>query len=341
MTKTGWYAALTFTGTLLGAGFGSGQELWQFFARFGLNGVMGVLLAAVLFMLLAAGTIYVAVAAKCQNHRDFFQAILPMPLAKVADILLCFYLLAGTGIMFAAAASMADEYLGFSPWFGIIALLIPTFLVVVVQTEGVFLCQKVLVPLLIFGILTVAFCALRLPPEPLSHVPSGFAWAGSSILYVSYNMLGGLAILVGLTNAEKTPLQPRVGRVGGILVGILALLPVCALIQQGQTVGRYDLPLLYLAYRQSSALFYLYGGLFAAALLTTTIANSYCLCRRFASPKRPWPLVLLVVLALAIPLSLGDFPSLIGIVYRGCGILGLFLLPPLAWRCWQIARKKV
>ncbi len=171
--------------------------------------------------------------------------------------------------MLAAGGAMAKEYMGFPAWCGIAAILVPTFLAVAVQTEGVFFCQKILVPLLVFGIILVSYATFRLPAQPAEMSHTGFAWAGNSILYVSYNMLGGLAILVGLTNAQTNKvLSPKVGRMGGLLIGLLALLPVLALIRQGQMVARYDLPLLYLAYRQSSSLFYIYSALFASALLT-------------------------------------------------------------------------
>ncbi len=341
MTRLGWYAALTFTGTLLGAGFGSGRELWQFFARFGTSGAVGVLFATLLFILLAMGTIYIAAFYQCQNHRDFFRAILPLPAARLADWLLCVYLLAGTGIMLAAGGAMAKEYMGFPAWCGIAAILVPTFLAVAVQTEGVFFCQKILVPLLVFGIILVSCATFRLPAQPAEITNTGFAWIGNSILYVSYNMLGGLAILVGLSNAHThNALSPKVGRSGGLLIGLLALLPVLALIRQGQTAAHYDLPLLYLAYRQSSSLFYIYSALFASALLTTAISNVYCLCRRFAKPGRPWILILSIVILLSLPLAREDFPTLIAGVYGGCGILGLLLLPPMAWHCYKIKKRR-
>ena len=43
--------ALSFVGVFLGAGFVSGQELWQFFACFGPAGLLGFLLSAGLFLL--------------------------------------------------------------------------------------------------------------------------------------------------------------------------------------------------------------------------------------------------------------------------------------------------
>jgi len=341
MTKIGWYATLTFTGTLLGAGFGSGRELWQFFARFGNSGALGVLLATLLFILLAMSTIYIARFYQCQNHQDFLRIILPSPVARLADWLFCAYLLAATGIMLSAGGTMAKEYLGVSAWWGVVAILIPTFLAVAVQTEGVFFCQKVLVPLLVLGIMLVTIAGFRLPAQPADTINTGFAWAGNSILYVSYNMLSGIAILVGLTNAQPhNTLSPKVGRTGGLLVGLLALLPVLALIRQGETAGRYDLPLLYLAYRQSGILFYIYGALFAGALLTTAISNTYCLCRRFTKPGRPWILILTTIMLLSLPLAQEDFPTLIAGVYGTCGILGLLLLPPMAWHCYKIKKRR-
>ena len=45
-----WTLAFTYVGCFLGAGFISGQELWQFFGRFGENGFWGLLLAMALFL---------------------------------------------------------------------------------------------------------------------------------------------------------------------------------------------------------------------------------------------------------------------------------------------------
>ena len=43
-----WSLAFTYVGCFLGAGFISGQELWQFFGSFGNLGYVGFLLAVVL-----------------------------------------------------------------------------------------------------------------------------------------------------------------------------------------------------------------------------------------------------------------------------------------------------
>ena len=40
--------ALTFAGCFLGAGYVSGQELWQYFGAFGARGLLGLVLAIVM-----------------------------------------------------------------------------------------------------------------------------------------------------------------------------------------------------------------------------------------------------------------------------------------------------
>ena len=52
--------ALMFVGAIMGAGFASGREIWQFFGVFGAKGKIGVLLVGVLFIILGTMTAYIA-----------------------------------------------------------------------------------------------------------------------------------------------------------------------------------------------------------------------------------------------------------------------------------------
>ena len=52
--------ALMFVGAIMGAGFASGREIWQFFGVFGKQGRVGILLIAVMFVVLGMMTAYLA-----------------------------------------------------------------------------------------------------------------------------------------------------------------------------------------------------------------------------------------------------------------------------------------
>ena len=47
--------AALYIGTIMGAGFASGREAWQFFGVFGLQGYVGIALSGFLFMALGYG----------------------------------------------------------------------------------------------------------------------------------------------------------------------------------------------------------------------------------------------------------------------------------------------
>ena len=63
--------AVTVAGTFIGAGFVSGQELWQFFGAYGKSGVAGFILAVSIISLLSAITLYYA----GKTHSDTFDKV--------------------------------------------------------------------------------------------------------------------------------------------------------------------------------------------------------------------------------------------------------------------------
>ena len=62
MEEKKWNAGsigLTFAGSFLGAGYVSGQELWQFFGSFGGGGLLGVLAAMALLAVFGLALMYI------------------------------------------------------------------------------------------------------------------------------------------------------------------------------------------------------------------------------------------------------------------------------------------
>ena len=234
--------------------------------------------------------------------------------------------------MLAGGADMAADTFGLPAVWGVALVAVPSYIAVAGRQQGVFAAQRFLVPLMLAGLAVVSAASLLQPgAAALPATAAKGQWAVAGSLYVGYNMLGGAALLTGLANnGGKPALRYRAGLLGGALVAVSAILPVAAFLHSGPEVGRYQLPLLYLAYRQSSWLFYVYSFLFAAALISTVIANSYCLCQRFAKPGRPHLLVLTLVLALALPFSQGSFARLVAQVYGACGWAGIAFFAAVA-----------
>lgn len=50
ISRMDWQVAAAYVGTMIGAGFASGQELMQFFVRFGIKGIWGALVTGFFFL---------------------------------------------------------------------------------------------------------------------------------------------------------------------------------------------------------------------------------------------------------------------------------------------------
>ncbi|MEW6065637.1 MAG: hypothetical protein AB1538_10810, partial [Bacillota bacterium] len=60
----------TYVGAVIGAGFASGQEILQFFILFGYQGLLGVLVATVLFAYLGAVVLYLSVKLRSGSYQE-------------------------------------------------------------------------------------------------------------------------------------------------------------------------------------------------------------------------------------------------------------------------------
>ena len=58
--KIGSFAiAMIYVGSIIGAGFASGREIWQYFGVFGKMGIIGLLLAGCLFIIFGIMLVYI------------------------------------------------------------------------------------------------------------------------------------------------------------------------------------------------------------------------------------------------------------------------------------------
>lgn len=327
--------ALTLVGTVVGAGFASGQEILRFFVVFGRSGVIGLLVSGILLVLLSSLIIVSAARFQVYSHKDLIQQVMPHPVGTVYDTLLAFLLLVSTSIMFAGSGAVFRQQFGWHELFGI-ALMVMLVLISSQHIQSVIGLNVLLVP---FLILAVVFLGVRTALASASDARQFVLWRGpllrttkswfdSAILYSFYNMFLSLSGLSSIGGAVSV----RAGRQGAVLgaVIITVLLVIAAFVLWGAGSGiiAYPVPLLAEAFRINSALGVAYSLVILAAMLTTAVVNVYGLARRLEETFR-WPHWVSVawVLAAAIPLSYAGFTEVLSVAYPliGYGAFIFFL----------------
>ena len=125
--------ALMFVGAIMGAGFASGREIWQFFGVFGEKGQIGVLLVGVLFIMLGTMTAYIA---RKLNTSDMGRIIVPGNNQKISNLIswfMAFILFTVLINMTAACGAMLNQLFGINRLIG--GVLIAVLVIITVLGE--------------------------------------------------------------------------------------------------------------------------------------------------------------------------------------------------------------
>lgn len=322
--KVPWFpAALTYVGAVVGAGFASGQEILQFFSRYGDKGLLGIALVGVLF----AGLGYLALERGRSGSIGSFGALLeslyPPWLVRVAEGVTTAFLVMGLGVVASGGGSALSQLGHTSRLFGAFITIGLIMLVTIWGSRAVTRVNSVLVPYLIVMVCILAVLNWSNPPAHPGLTGLGSGWLLSAFLYLSYNIFTGIVVLLGLGRTLTSRKQSLfAASLGAAILVLLALM-------QHHTLLRLDnpgpLPLVDIAIKTHPLWGLLFAGCLWVALFTTGIAEAYALHTQYG-PRTLW-----IVAATALFGLLG-FDRLVEALYPMMGMVAVWLWIPLVYR---------
>ncbi|MFZ5597858.1 MAG: hypothetical protein ACOY31_12705 [Bacillota bacterium] len=336
-----------YIGSVIGAGFASGQEILQFFILSGSRGLYGVFLAALLFSYLGGLVMMLSASLGSSGYNDIYDKILGRRAGRLMDILSLIMLPGGLIVMMAGGGAIFSEHLGLPHTLGTLLIAIVTAAVLSRGLQGVMSANMVLVPLKVIVITVICVTALinsgnvRCPLPEIAGEP-GKNWAWSAILYVSYNMVVPVAVLSSLGRSVSARPGALGGVLGGAAMGGVAGLVVLTGLCFYPGIASSEIPLLYISGDLGTPVTVLLGALIWMAILTTAIADAHGFASRFAESNcRKYRLIGIGTVLLALPVSSLKFSLLVKVLYPLFGYAGLILLFSLLFSVpFRIARRR-
>lgn len=322
-----------YAGTVIGAGFASGQEIMQFFIKFGIWGLAGAILSGLIFGYLGLILMSLSTSARTTSYADLLPMLMGNKMARFIDLVSLFMLPGGLAVMLAGSGAVLHEQIGLPLMTGAAAAALITALVILGGLQGVALANMVVVPVKIFILILVCTLSLwshgivipHVNPGPETKVSGNWAW--SAVLYVSYNMVVPVAMLSSLGAHVPRRTGALGGLSGGLLLGLLGLLITLTGLTFYPAITAYQVPLLFVAGQLGILWQHGLGLLIWLAILTTAIANAHGFASRLA-PGGGWPYRVLGLLTIAAvyPLARFNFAGLVQTLYPLFGYAGLVLL---------------
>jgi len=314
--------AMIIIGSLVGAGFASGQEIMIFFNRYGTMGIWGILLTGGLLSFFSWVTLKVSQNLKLRNYRELIELSLNPRFQFLGDIIFTTVLFGGLGVMLSASGAIFEEYFNLPGIAGVALLLILVLVAAQFRLHGLYYINTILTPLLILFLIIIssreiiAFTYLKSSETWLEN------WLSSAIIYTSYNILLLGSVLVPLGRELKSKELTGGVMLGAVIFLILAALIYFALAANYPEVLKYQVPLLYVAAKKHVLSFWLFGISIWLAVATTAVSDGVALTLRLAKKRN----LLLIFYCLSFLLALIPFQYLVKYLYPFFGYAGFLFL---------------
>lgn len=321
-----------YIGVIMGAGFASGRECWQFFGVFGQNGYYGAVFITICFVALACMLTYIA---KSKNTSNLGRLVSPFENRYIDNVIgwtigIIYYTLIIA--MTAAGGSLLNQQFGISKVFGglvIAVLCIITVLGDFERLSGVF---RLLVPIL-FVIVVVTILLTIHMDFGQSGAVSGYRpgrmspnWPVSALVFMAYNSLGLITMAGSCSLNAKDTKNAYTGAVlGAMCLGGLTILLLRALLTDMAFSSSLDLPMLGFSARISPVLNIIYAIVLYGAVYSTGASTYYGFSTRIKDGKIK-KYIIFAGAAAGFLLGLTGFKKLVEFLYPVQGYIGMLFI---------------
>lgn len=321
--------AFTYVGTVVGAGFASGQEILQFFTRYGWPAAISIALASLLFIWLGTKLMLLARDTGSASLEDLNRYLLGPRLGRIFSLFQLAVLLGTSTVMIAGAGSLFQEQFGFHYRTGILLTLFLGYAVLRKGMGGIVRVNSFVVPFMLLFVLLVFLGTRPLPTAgnwlvlPNEYPPLKAALA--PLLYAAFNLSTAQAVLVPLGTAFKDRgVLVRGGVLGGLLVGLMLLAGHIALAARMPDIRQYEIPMAQLVGSFGPWVALVYTVVIFGEIFTTFVAGLFGLGLQLRQHVRLSDrLVLLLLLAICCAGAQVGFSSLLSLLYPLFGALSI------------------
>lgn len=315
-------------GTMIGAGFASGQEIYAFFSIYGIKGILGIAISSILTGIIIYKVFKIMQENQIHNYNEFLQKISSnQKINKIIQIIVKIFLLISFYIMVAGFCAYFKQEFQIPILASAIIMAILCYITLSKNIQGVISINSILVPILILfifyiGIKNINFTAkyFSISSNYISN-NSHLKWLFSSILYASYNSIVLIPILINLSPYITTKTKAKtVSIICTIILLLLGTCIFCLLLRGENYISELELPIIQIIKEFGKIYQLIYGIVIVSAIFTSCISAGYSLLSNLKTYNKKH---IILLCSASILISLVGFSKLVNIWYPFFGILGL------------------
>ena len=149
-------------GTLIGAGFASGQEIYTFFFSFGIKGLLGIIISSFIIGITIYKTLKVVHKNNINNYGEFLNYYIKnRKIKEVFNIIINIFILISFYVMIAGFGAYLQQEFNLNNIIGSIILAILCFILFKTNVNGLVKVNEILIPILIIVVILIRNCKYK------------------------------------------------------------------------------------------------------------------------------------------------------------------------------------
>lgn len=336
MIRAGLKNVFLITGAVMGAGYASGQEIWQFFGR---ESGLAILLFTLFFIICTTTILQISYQLKTSNYVPILYHLTGKTLATIYDYLILIYLFSVTIVMIAGSGATFESF-GIPYWWGIVFIVLGLVIIFSKGIEELLTINQVLMPFLILalGLMLVIFIRDEGISLTIDWHRQG-NWA-SAFPFTALNVLPLIAVLGAIGNRIHSKGEIYFTSItSGLILGSITIFYNTGLIHLNEKGDLPSIPLYGIISDYHNVILLIMMLMLWIAIYTTAAATLLGIITRI-NKKHQFSLIKVasLLLVLMLPFSAIGFTQLIAFLYPLYGILNLYIFVKLI--TYPLWRKK-
>lgn len=320
---------LVIMGTLIGAGFASGREIYLFFGKFGKLGIIGILISGILTGIIIYIALKMINKKDINNYNDFLEKIniknkyINLLIKNIITI----FLLISFYIMVAAFSAYINQNYEIPIYISSIIFAVLTYIIFIKNIQGMIKVNEILVPFLLILILYLGVKNIPYLVETKNVLENNINEKGfflNSILYASYNSIMLIPVLVTMKKYINSKAQiKKISIISSALIIVLSLCIFGLLLRGKYYIQNVEMPLLNITMQFGKIYLYIYSFIIITSIFTTAISAGYSFLENISKNKKQYKIILIFMSVTSVLVSNIGFSKLVEILYPLFGILGI------------------
>ena len=332
-------------GTLIGAGFASGQEIYVFFFSYGIKGFIGIIISSVVMGVLIYKTLGIINKYNINSYKDLLDILIKnkkenkyFNFKNIINFIINIFILVTFFIMIAGFGAYFEQQFGINSLVGSSILAILNFVIFLTSVKGVIKANELLVPMLIVFLVIIGFINIidinivKLGNYIIRTNQSNYIL--SAIIYSSYNSILLIPVLITLKKYINTKKQILfISLISTIIVILLAIIIFLILIRVDVDITKLEMPAVYVVSNIFKFLEIIYGFIILGSIFTTSISLGTSFLQNVSKNKKSYTQIAAIMCITSVLISKIGFSNLINLLYPIFGYLGLIQI-------WRISLTK-